>query len=151
MPCQDTQLTVWCPDKTNSQKVLQVVKQNVFDLEVFLHSYGAGTAGRHDESRSVQTDAWQPALKGPQSVPLLTDELHTKLLASDVSSPIMRVDTVGERHLGRGPLEHSDQGNLQTLAVKVYTCSTEHRLWSQLEFEFCLVLSLVRNKIIDQS
>lgn len=36
----------------------------------------------------------------------------------------MRVDTVGERHLGSRPLEHGDQGNLQTLGVKVYTCST---------------------------
>lgn len=70
--CEDAQLTVRGPDKTYSQEVLQVVEQNIFDLEVFLHSYGTGTAGRHDEPGSVQTDTWQPVRERHHRVPLLT-------------------------------------------------------------------------------
>lgn len=59
--CLETQrLTLWGPDEPNSQKVLQVVEQNVFDLEVLLHCDGAWTAGCHDEPWSVQTDTRQP-------------------------------------------------------------------------------------------
>ena len=59
--CSNTHtLTLWGPNESYSQEVLQVVEQNVFDLEVLLHSDRARTTRCHDEPRSVQTDAGQP-------------------------------------------------------------------------------------------
>lgn len=52
--------TLWSPYKSNSQKVLHVVEQNVFDLEVLLHPDRAGAAGRHDKPWPVQADTGQP-------------------------------------------------------------------------------------------
>lgn len=53
-------LTVWSPDKANSEEVLQVIEQNIFDLKVFFHPDGTWTACSHDKPRAIQTDAGEP-------------------------------------------------------------------------------------------
>lgn len=83
---------------------------------MLLHSDHAGTAGGHDEARPVQSDAGQPAGSRRSFVTPLEEMLQTSFMGFVLQlSPVVCVDAVGERHLGSGPLQHSDQRNLQPL------------------------------------
>lgn len=90
-------LTLWCPDKPNSQEVLQVVEERVAHSEVLMGLHGTGAARSHDEVRPVQSDA-----------------RHT----------VMRVDGAGEWQLGSGPLKDCYQWHLKTLGHKHSLSST---------------------------
>lgn len=57
--CLNIQLTLSIPDKMDSQEILQVVSQCVFNPEVFQRPDNTGAGRRHNQTRTIQANAGQ--------------------------------------------------------------------------------------------
>lgn len=57
--CLNIRLTLSIPDEMNSQEILQVVPQRVFNPEVFQRPDNTGARSCHNQTRTIQANAGQ--------------------------------------------------------------------------------------------